>query len=399
MTQPEPRLHRWTAAALAGALAAGVLTLWMPGAWPAALFQAAVLGLALLFTVTNAAAGGRWHWPAWLLPLGLILAWAAAQVAAGWTEDGWATSGKVMEWGAVWAAVFLLAQTAEAPRVRGRLVTALLVFSSLLAAQALLQTFTSGGRVFWLFDSGYEDNVLGPFVYHNKYAQFVELVLPVALWRGLTRRREGPLWLVAAAVMFAGVVAGASRAGFLILLAELPVVILLAWRRQAISGRMAALVGAQAAVVTAAWGFIAGWGTLWARLAGIDPLADLRWPLMRSTWEMALAHPWTGVGLGAWPLVYPEYARFDSGVIANQAHSDWLQWAAEGGVPMLVLVAAWVAMTAPALVRSGWGIGFLAVCVHALVDYPFQQLPAFTALVFAVGALAAIEGARVRTVR
>jgi hypothetical protein len=29
--------------------------------------------------------------------------------------------------------------------------------------------------------------------------------------------------------------------------------------------------------------------------------------------------------------VYPAFATFDPGVIVNQAHSDWLQWTAEGG--------------------------------------------------------------------
>lgn len=137
---------------------------------------------------------------------------------------------------------------------------------------------------------------------------------------------------------------------------------------------------------------MAGWADLWERLAGVDPLADLRWPLMRSTWEMAMAHPWTGTGLGAWPEVYPEYARFDIGLYANQAHCDWLQWAAEGGMVMAVLLAGLLAAWTPALVRSVWGVGFLVVCVHGAMDYPFHQLPAFTTFLFAAAALAALDG-------
>ena len=49
---------------------------------------------------------------------------------------------------------------------------------------------------------------------------------------------------------------------------------------------------------------------------------------------MIAAHPWFGVGLGAWPTVYPSYAIADFGVFANQAHSDWLEWTAEGGLPL-----------------------------------------------------------------
>jgi hypothetical protein len=372
-------------------LAGGVLTLWAPGYWPAALAQSAILSLALLFTAANLLAGGPWRWPAFLAPLAAISFWALLQLAAGWTLDPWATAGKFTEWTATLCAVFLAVQAAAWPRLRARLVTALLVFASLLAVQALLQTFTSGGRVFWLFDSGYPDKVLGPFVYHNKYAQFIELIFPLGLWRALTRRREAPLWYVAAAVMFAGVVAGASRAGFLILLLETVAVLVLAWRREAAPGRTVMLGLLQAGALLALWGWIAGWSVLWGRLTGVDPLSDLRWPLMRSTWEMFLARPLAGAGLGAWPAVYPEYALFDAGLFANQAHCDWLQWMAEGGVPMLGFVLAFAVLVLPGLWRSGWGIGFLAVCVHALADYPFHQLPLFATFLFAVAALAALD--------
>ncbi|MCL4840840.1 MAG: O-antigen ligase family protein, partial [Bryobacteraceae bacterium] len=164
------------------------------------------------------------------------------------------------------------------------------------------------------------------------------------------------------------------------------------WGGGGVRGGAAGWASAQAAGLLAIWGFVAGFETLWMRLTGIDPLADLRWPLMRSTWEMAMAHPWTGAGLGAWPAVYPEFARFDTGLFANQAHCDWLQWAAGGGGGLVVVLGVFLARVLPGLLRSVWGVGFLAVCVHAGIDYPFHQLPAFTTFIFCVGALAAVEG-------
>lgn len=393
MTAPaHSRLHGWTAGILGILFAAGILTLWVPALWPAAALQSALLTLFLLFTAASAVAGARWRWPAVLAPLALAPVWIAVQLLAGWTLDPWATQGKLVEWCATFAAAALIVQTCGAPGLRARLLTALLIFSTVLAAQALLQAFTEGGKVFWLFDSGYDRGVLGPFVYHNKYAQFIELVLPLALWRGLTRRREAPLWFVAAAIMFAGAVAGASRSGFIILLAEILAVLVLAWRREALPGRAALLASLQVVALVAVWGAVAGWSALWSRLTGIDPLSDLRWPLMRSTWEMFQAYPLTGVGLGSWPAVYPEFARFDAGLFANQAHCDWLQWLAEGGVPMLGLVLAFPAFALRSLLRSVWGIGFLAVCAHAIVDYPFHQLPGFTSFLYAVAMLAVLDG-------
>lgn len=384
--KPDSRHVRWCAYMTACLLAAGILTLWMPGLWPASVIQSALLVMVMLFAILHALHRGRWRFTALQIPLAVIPVWIAVQLFAGWTLDAWATTGKLVEWTVTFSVVFLLAHVG-AP-ARERLLTALLLFTTLLAAQALLQTFTAGGKVFWLYDSGYPDKVLGPFVYHNKYAQFIELVFPLALWRALTRRREAPFWLVAAAIMFAGVVAGASRSGFAILLLEMLAVLLLAWRREALSGRTTLLASLQAVIILAAWGGIAGWSALWTRLTGIDPLSDLRWPLMRSTWEMFLANPLTGVGVGAWPAVYPEFARFDTGQFANQAHCDWLQWLAEGGVPMFALAGAFLALAWRGLVRSVWGIGFVAVCVHALIDYPFQQLPVFTTFLYSGAALA-----------
>jgi O-antigen ligase len=88
---------------------------------------------------------------------------------------------------------------------------------------------------------------------------------------------------------------------------------------------------------------------------------------------MIAQHPWVGWGLGCWPSVYPAFATFDPGAIVNQAHCDWLQWMAEGGLP-IGIATLWLALwgVRPAL-RSIWGIGVIAVFVHAGFDYPFSR--------------------------
>ena len=78
-------------------------------------------------------------------------------------------------------------------------------------------------------------------------------------------------------------------------------------------------------------------------------------------------------GLGAWPLIFPRYALYDDGTFVNQAHNEWAQWAEEGGVPLLLLMFALAIVTVPRAIGSVWGISVIAVWLHALVDYPFQQ--------------------------
>jgi O-antigen ligase len=88
---------------------------------------------------------------------------------------------------------------------------------------------------------------------------------------------------------------------------------------------------------------------------------------------MATAHPWLGTGLGSWPTVYPEYAIIDVGAFANQAHNDWLQWTAEGGIPFGMMLASLFVWSLRPAFRSVWGLGVVAVFLHAIVDYPFSR--------------------------
>lgn len=91
-----------------------------------------------------------------------------------------------------------------------------------------------------------------------------------------------------------------------------------------------------------------------------------------------------GFGLGTWSTAYPGYAHYDDGTFVNQAHNDWVQWAAEGGVPFVLIMLAIVGLSVRPALRSLWGVGMLAVFVHCLVDYPVQQRPALAAFFFAL---------------
>jgi O-antigen ligase len=88
---------------------------------------------------------------------------------------------------------------------------------------------------------------------------------------------------------------------------------------------------------------------------------------------MATSHPWFGTGLGTWPAVYPQFAIIDVGAFANQAHNDWLQWTAEGGFPFGILLATLFFWSLRPAFQSVWGLGVVAVFLHAIVDYPFSR--------------------------
>jgi O-antigen ligase len=107
-----------------------------------------------------------------------------------------------------------------------------------------------------------------------------------------------------------------------------------------------------------------------------------------SSLAMIRDRPLLGFGLGTWSTVYPGYALFDDGLFVNQAHDDWAQWAAEGGLPfaaIMLTVAVWAARRG---LRTGWGLGVTAVFVHCLVDYPIQRIGVSMVLFTMLAALA-----------
>ena len=114
------------------------------------------------------------------------------------------------------------------PGWRSAFRRALLYFAFGLSIVSVLQFFTSPGKVYWLFQSEYRSEVLGPFVSRDQYSAFIELVFPIALFEALTDRRRILLNTAIAGTMFASVIAGASRAGSVLLVAEFGAVLLLA---------------------------------------------------------------------------------------------------------------------------------------------------------------------------
>jgi len=192
-----------------------------------------------------------------------------------------------------------------------------------------------------------------------------------------------------AAIMYASVLASSSRAGTILTTVEVLLVPALLWMRHRARGRDVASALFPMSLFFAILVLVVGWESVWVRLAAPDPLA-VRRELAISTLQMAKAHPWFGTGLGTWPVVYPQYAVIDIGAFANQAHDDWLQWTAEGGFPFAIMIATLFFWALRPAFRSVWGLGIIAVFLHAIVDYPFSR-PALGAWPILILSLLAFE--------
>jgi O-antigen ligase len=362
--------------ALLAILIYSVCTVWVPGRWALSGLQAMCF-IAVAVVIWRADSRGVRV----TIPFVGMACWTCIQRAACWTEVRAATGDAGLYWLTAACLVWLGYQAHSR-----RFLLGFLVAGSTIALLGIVQLYSSGNRIFWLFPSGYDSMVIGPFVSPNNYAAFVELLIPLALVLGLESRRPAA-YLMLAAALLAAVIASGSRAGAMLAMVECAAAFLLCRGRGRTRPGMVAMFLAAAGVFVA----IIGYQFLWRRLSHSGDLYLVRREFLESSLAMIRTQPWRGFGLGTWPAVYPRFAVIDIGAAANHAHNEWVQWMAEGGIPALVLmVAAAIAVLRPAI-RTGWGIGILAVLLHSLVDYPFLRLgsAAWTFALF--GAVAATE--------
>ena len=365
-------------------------TVFVRDAWALQSFQIGVLALLAVVLVAGIRtgkkhlAGGLAPWLVYLIPL-----WGLVQIYAHTTASSVETREAVLRWGAL-AGGFLLSQIAAGTRTaRRNLLSAFLLFATVMAVLCLTQLFTSEGRVLWIFSSGYPD-VYATFPSYNNYAQFVEIALPIALWRALREGWRSWWYVLAGGILYASVIGSASRAGTVLCTAELLAMLAigLVRLRDPVTGlptRSTTTVLVMIPVLAAAFTLAVGWERVWLRFQQNDPYLVRREFIMAAA-DMAKQRPLTGFGLGTFPEVYQRYAIKDFPFYANHAHNDWAEFAADGGVPFLLLVLIPFAASVPTVVRNPWGLGLIAVMLHACVDFPFPR-PAVSGWLFVMLAL------------
>lgn len=315
----------------------------------------------------------------WKQPLRLALAFACplAMCLYGLGQTAW--SGQKIVYTGVDKSLFwftaafvgLLASQVFGKRgISDRFRLGVAAFGSFEALLSVLQQASHTGKYFWLIPSGFPD-IFGTFPYYNNFSQLIELTLPVTLWEGLKARQVRLPFLLLSALQIGAVVSSASRAGAVLVFLELLAILFLAWmkRRETMSLAVVAL----ALALSAGFTYVAGFQQVLQKLERPDQLSSRRL-INQASVNMIKARPLTGWGLGAYVPVYKMFALFDDGTWVNQAHNDYLEWAVEGGIPYACVMLVLIVWTIRPAIRSIWGIGLLAICLHATVDYPFARL-------------------------
>jgi len=312
----------------------------------------------------------------------------------------------------------------------------LILFGLVLAVFGLIQKFTWNGKYYWLIEPSTPPlGPFGSFVNRNHFAGYLEMIvpLPVALILGRAVAGERALFYGFAAVMMSvAIFVTLSRGGMIGLTAGLIFVVvfgikpvLARWRGQSEKRWASALVPSFGAVVLIL--LTIGIGVWWiggdavidraerSELSGdvhssrprTETFFQSRGWIWRDTLAMIRANWTTGIGIGAFETVYPLYSKHDGSVIVSQAHNDYLQVVADGGVAggaiaLWFLIALFRDFARALRHRSemmagialGSGGGIIAILVHSLFDFNLQ-LPsnallflALTAVVSSIGSAA-----------
>ncbi len=383
--------RRWvliaTGAALIGLLIFSTATVFVEAIWPIESFQIGVFILTAAYLLLgirgdneNLAVGVA-PWLVYFIPI-----WGIIQIFTHSTASTIETREAVLRWGAL-AAVFFLTQTiAGARTARENILLAFFCFAAVMAVLCLTQLFTSEGRVLWIFPTGYPD-VYATFPNHNNYAQFVEISLPIALWWALREGWRSWGYALVGGVLYASVIGSASRAGAILCTTEIVAMLaigVIQERRQNPGRplRSTAVALVMVPLLAAMFTSVVGWQRIWERFQQNDRYEG-RFEFMLSAVDMAKHRPLMGYGLGTFPEVYQQHALKDFPFYANHAHNDWAEFAADGGVPFLLLVFIPFAAAIPTAIRHPWGLGLIAVMLHACIDYPFPR-PAVSGWLFAM---------------
>ena len=136
-----------------------------------------------------------------------------------------------------------------------------------------------------------------------------------------------------------------------------------------------------------------------SRVATVGAGVDVRLDLLRAALHMYVDHPFQGIGVFCFSLLYNAYRPLTEQVTAGLfVHNDYVQLLAEGGWLLAILPLTLAGAAVRALIagvrsdvrdvafgRVGTALALAAVCAHASVNFVFYTL----ALGIAIGVLAA----------
>ncbi|HEX3996803.1 MAG TPA: hypothetical protein VHX39_37010, partial [Acetobacteraceae bacterium] len=149
--------------------------------------------------------------------------WAPTKIV----NFGWFTT---LYWLVAGVVALIAVQVFQSRSVARHFRTAFAVFGGLVCLLELLEQGSHTSKYYWIFQSRWAE-IFGSFGYHNNFAAFIELSLPITLWLGLIHRKPNYLFLLLGGMQVGSVAACGSRAGLLLVVLEVLTVLPIAYMK------------------------------------------------------------------------------------------------------------------------------------------------------------------------
>ena len=296
--------------------------------------------------------------------------------------------------------------SASGPRRIATLITAIAV---VLALVGIVQRPFYDGRIYGFWTPLMQGSPFGPFVNKNHFAGWMLMALPLTFgllcaaaarvtppaesdWRHRLIWWSSPdatrvlLLSAAAAVMALSLVLTMSRSGLLAFAVSISITSVYAIRRLPGRSKRLVVAGYFACLVV----FVVSWAgvdAVAARFGSANPATvNERLPIWRDTWRIIADFWLTGSGLNTFGVATLFYQSSVPGFHLREAHNDYLQLAAEGGlllgVPIVCAMAAFArdvrrrfvgSSGSSYWVRMGAVTGLIAIAVQSTVEFSLQM--------------------------
>jgi O-antigen ligase len=368
--------------------------------------SAAVVLLLLYASRVIGAEPAKLHGSPLYAPMLIIGLLAIVQILFGTTAYRLATLREFLLDAAYFTMFFVVVQCFRSERERKLFAAIMTAFGFLLAVFAVLQDFTSAGKLYWVHTPRFGGVIYGPYVDHSHYAGLMEMLIPLpvllCLSRGLSGGQKALLSFMAA-FMTASLVMSRSAGGVISFVCAWLIMGPFLFRSE--RGRRAAMALVGGAAVTVLFVMWIDGGAIVERLAALqDPVRSEAFQPGQKTSRLAIAgdalhvagaRPISGWGLGAFQVVYPQFQSFYSRVYVDHAHDDYLELIAETGLIGAVCLGwflfglyrrglqrldHWRRNPARA-VRLGALVGCTSLLVHSFGDFNLH-IPANAAVFF-----------------
>lgn len=317
------------------------------------------------------------------------------------------------------AAILVFVDTPHRLRLLVRTIT---IFGFLLAMFGLTQSLISSPTKIYWFRELPQSTAFGPFINRHHFAGYMELAMAIPLgllFSGVIEREKRLIYLFSVALMGVALLITNSRGGIISLAAELFFLVVVTSvgskrtshaldRKARAFATIKRLVLALGIVIVLVAGVVlVGGASVFTRFLGTvnaeDPTTG-RTHFWSVTGDIIKNHPILGTGLGAYSVLYTRYDSRNGLYRLEQAHNDYLQVLADGGIVGAALGLLFVVV----LFRVGFArretsddfrrgvstgalAGCFAVLVHSFFDFTLHTTS--NALLFLViAALATMDG-------